>query len=145
LNALSNDDSKIYYLALGDSFPSGVSISGTPPGNKTFPAYSYVDALYDLLKKNNANLEFKKFARGGEPSDGLIANQLDNVTNFMKSNSGLTKFVTITTGINDFRNCPNSTNFSECFKSSLNNLMNNLNNTIIPRLKEAGGEGVQYA
>ncbi|CAG8490668.1 12565_t:CDS:1, partial [Cetraspora pellucida] len=144
LNALSDDNNKIYYLALGDSFPSGVSISGLPPGNKIFPAYSYADALYDMLKKKNTNLELKKFARGGEPSDDLIINQLNNVTNFMKSNSGLTKLVTITTGINDFRNCSNSTNFSECFKSKLNNLTSNLNNMIIPRLKEAGGEGVQY-
>ncbi|CAG8730837.1 26051_t:CDS:2, partial [Racocetra persica] len=88
-----------------DSFAAGIDISGPYPGNETTPGYSYANALYELLKENHPNLELKKFARSGEISDGLIANQLTNATSFMKAFKGL----------------------------------------IIPSLKEAGGEGVQYA
>ncbi|CAG8490687.1 12566_t:CDS:2 [Cetraspora pellucida] len=149
----------LYYIALGDSFAAGVDISGPYPGNKITPSYSYANAFHKLLKKhgkkhtnlkskNFANIKLKKFARSGETSDGLIANQLTNATNFMKSNPGSTKLVTITIGKNDFNHCfPPSkpSNLTECLDHALNHLVKNLNKKIIPSLKEAGGEGVQYA
>ncbi|CAG8630598.1 21024_t:CDS:1 [Cetraspora pellucida] len=148
----------LYYVSLGDSFAAGVDISGPYPGNKITPSYSYANALYKLLKKHtnlkskkvahHTNIKLKKFARSGETSDGLIANQLTNATNFMKSNPGLTKVVTITIGKNDFNHCfpPYKTsNITKCLGHALNHLVKNLNEKIIPCLKEAGGEGVQYA
>ncbi|RIB16860.1 hypothetical protein C2G38_2089757, partial [Gigaspora rosea] len=57
----------------------------------------------------------------------------------MKINSGLTKLVTITIGITDFAGCHNAECDIRLFK-----ILHNLNNTIIPMLKEAGGESVQY-
>ncbi|CAG8826899.1 13463_t:CDS:1, partial [Dentiscutata erythropus] len=65
--------------------------------------------------------------------------QLKSSTDFMKSHRGLTKFITITIGANDIHRC--NTSYTEC----LNHLINNLNNIIIPKLKDAGGEDIQYA
>ncbi|CAG8479405.1 17603_t:CDS:1, partial [Gigaspora margarita] len=129
LNVQSNDTNEIYYISLGDSFAAGVEITGPPPGNRTTPAYSYANALYDLLKVKYPNLELLKLGISGETSDGLIEYQLNNATDFMTSHKGLTKFITITIGANDIHRT---------------HLINNLNNTIIPQLKEAGGENVQY-
>ncbi|CAG8731772.1 2768_t:CDS:2 [Dentiscutata erythropus] len=128
-----------YYISLGDSYAAGVEITGPSPEKYTTSAYSYVDALYDLLKAKYKNLELIKLGISGKTSDGLIN---DELTNFMKSHYGLTKFITITIGTNDMHICKNDA--SECFNKALNNLTNNLKNIIIPQLKEAGGENVHY-
>ncbi|RIB00687.1 hypothetical protein C2G38_2233408 [Gigaspora rosea] len=135
LNAQSND-TKAYYIVLGDSFARGIS----DPGNNSSTIYSYADALYEQLKATNPNLVLKKFAHGGQSTKTLISDQLKRVTNFMKLNSGLTKLITITIGKCDFKDCNNT---SEC-TNRLNEIVYNLNTTIIPMLKEAGGKGVQY-
>ncbi|RIB02608.1 hypothetical protein C2G38_862337 [Gigaspora rosea] len=137
LNAKSKD-TKIYYLVLGDSYARGVF----KPSDKVVRSYSYADALYERLTVTNPNLVLKKFARGGHTTTTLINDQLKKVTDFMKLNSGLTKLVTITIGKNDFSSCHKGNAF-EC-ENRLLKIMYNLNNTIIPTLKEAGGEGVQY-
>ncbi|RIB15444.1 hypothetical protein C2G38_2247633 [Gigaspora rosea] len=142
-NAQQNDTGKIYYISIGDSFAEGLKITGPLPGNRTFPAYSYADALHYLLSKKYKNLELLKYGRGGHTSDDLINKQLNKTIDFVKSNSGLTKLITITIGTNDVSKC-NSTN-NTCYYNKLDNLKNNLNNIIIPKLKEAGGEGVKYA
>ncbi|RIB14357.1 hypothetical protein C2G38_1661958 [Gigaspora rosea] len=126
LNVQSNDTDEIYYISLGDSFAAGVEIT---PENRTTPAYSYANALYDLLKVKYPNLELLKLGISGETSDGLINYQLNRATDFMTSHKGSTKFITITIGKNDIHRT---------------HLINNLNNIIIPQLKEAGGENVQY-
>ncbi|CAG8738222.1 SGNH hydrolase-type esterase domain-containing protein [Gigaspora rosea] len=123
---------KIYYISLGDSYAVG---DRPLPGNNTTPAYSYANALYDLLKGKHQNLELLKLGISGISSDGLINKELNNATDFMKSHIGSIMLITITIGTNDFH---------KCFKNSLNHLMKILNNIVIPQLKEAGGENVQY-
>ncbi|CAG8466710.1 3366_t:CDS:1, partial [Dentiscutata heterogama] len=134
LNAQSND-TNIYYLVLGDSFARGVF---KLKDNKTPHAYSYADALYERLKETNPNLVLKKFARGGQTTETLISDQLKRATKFMKRNSGLIKLITITIGTNEFSGCTSKCN------NRLHKIVYNLNNKIIPMLKKAGGEGVQY-
>ncbi|CAG8827407.1 28994_t:CDS:2, partial [Gigaspora margarita] len=138
----SNNTNKTYYIALGDSFAHGVH----NPSNKSSRSYAYTDALYERLKENIPNLEFKRLAKGGLGTRHIITGQLKKATDFMKSHSGLTKLITITTGRNDFVGCsPKHPNVSECLQTKLEKITYNLNNTIIPMLKEAGGESVQYA
>src|SRR5947207_182950 len=92
---------RIYYLSLGDSFAAGVEC--TPKGCIS-PAYSYANALYELLKKDHSNLELIKYGCSGVTSNGIInqnrcnkANpdysQLDQAVDFMKSNEGMIRFV----------------------------------------------------
>ncbi|RIB10967.1 hypothetical protein C2G38_145035 [Gigaspora rosea] len=144
LNAKSKGSNKTYYIAVGDSFAYCVFDRDDVPPR----CYAYTDALYERLKENNPNLEFRKkhFAKGGVTTTSIITGQLLNATKFMKSHSGLIKFVTINIGRNDFVGCsPKHSNVSECLHTKLERITYNLNNTIIPMLKEAGGEGAQYA
>ncbi|CAG8696476.1 11701_t:CDS:2, partial [Gigaspora margarita] len=106
---------KIYYISLGDSYAVGAK---------------------------HQNLELLKLGISGISSDGLINRELNNATDFMKSHIGSIMLITITIGTNDFHECKSETD--QCFKNSLNHLMDNLNNIVIPQLKEAGGENVQY-
>ncbi|CAG8516062.1 24255_t:CDS:1, partial [Dentiscutata erythropus] len=124
-----------------DSFARGVG----DPKYKLPRSYSYADALYERLKYNT-NLEIKKFSKGGITTKKFISNQLVKATKFMKSHKGLTKLVTITIGKNDFTGCSKffKPNISVCLQRKLEKITYNLNNTIIPLLKKAGGKGVQY-
>ncbi|CAG8651035.1 3633_t:CDS:1 [Ambispora gerdemannii] len=146
----------IYYLSLGDSFAAGVK--PIAPNETITPAYSYADALYELLllKKDYNNLKLIKYGCSGATSDDIVSldkcnqenpkySQLDQVINFMKSNRGLVKFVTINIGVNDFHRYRNDKDIDGCFSKILKNISNNLTDIIIPKLKEAGGEGVRYA
>jgi hypothetical protein len=141
----------IYYLSLGDSYAAGVdpTING-----HISPTYSYADALYGLLKKDHDNLKLIKYACSGVTSDGVIKedlcnknntnySQLDQAVDFMKSNKGLVKFVTIIVGTNDLHVCEDDND--KCNSKVLDKISNNLNKVIIPKLKEAGGESVIYA
>ncbi|CAG8759544.1 6766_t:CDS:2, partial [Gigaspora margarita] len=71
-------------------------------------------ALYERLKENIPNLEFRKkhCAKGGATTTSCS---------------------------------PKNPNISECLQTKLKKITNNLNNMIIPMLKEAGGGGAQYA
>ncbi|CAG8632623.1 13614_t:CDS:1, partial [Dentiscutata heterogama] len=125
-----------------DSFARGVG----DPEYKPPRCYSYADALYERLKEYNTKLEIKKISKGGITTKKFIANYLEKTTKFMKSHKGLIKLVTITIGKNDFTGCSNSSkpNISVCLQRKLEKITYNLNNTIIPMLKKAGGKGVQY-
>ncbi|CAG8829138.1 5180_t:CDS:2, partial [Gigaspora margarita] len=100
LYAKSKGSNQTYYIAVGDSFAYGVRDSDDVPPR----CYAYTDALYERLKENIPNFEFRKkhFAKGGVTTTSIITNQLLNATKFMKSHSGLIKFVTINIGRNDF-------------------------------------------
>ncbi|CAG8574973.1 255_t:CDS:1 [Diversispora eburnea] len=143
-----------YYLSLGDSFAAGVE--PISPNKSISPAFSYANALYDLLKKNYSNLKLIKYGCSGETSDGLINynkcsknpkySQLNQAIDFMNSHRGMVKFVTINIGVNDLHKyCHDKDLDGKCGSKVLKNLSNNLIDVIIPKLKEAGGEGVQYA
>ncbi|CAG8506532.1 2606_t:CDS:2 [Racocetra persica] len=133
-----SNDTKIYYLVLGDSFAHGVF----KPSDKVVHSYSYADALYERLKETNPNIVLKKFAHGGHNTGKLISEQLGEATKFMKHNRGLIKLVTITIGLNDVERCL-KTSPSKC-DIRIHKIVNNLKNTIIPKLKKAGGKDVQY-
>ncbi|CAG8534011.1 13257_t:CDS:1 [Ambispora leptoticha] len=146
----------MYYLSLGDSFAAGVK--PISPQKAITPSFSYANVLYYLLKRDSrySNLKLIKYGCSGATSDDLINqdkcnknqtnySQLDQAIDFMKSHRGMVKFVTINIGVNDIhRYCDNTGVNDECVSEASENVSNNLN-VIISKLKEAGGELVQYA
>lgn len=108
--AYAADDSRPYYLALGDSLSQGVQPNATPPLFET--NRGYVDDLYTVERAEHPGLQLQKLGCPGETTTSMIdgricpythGSQLADAVVFLKTHK--VAFVTIDIGANNIDNC----------------------------------------
>jgi lysophospholipase L1-like esterase len=136
-----------YYVALGDSLSRGYM-----PAHGSFPGgdsdQGYVDDLYAKLKSTDPSLELVKLGCSGETTTSMIdggicaydeGSQLAAAEAFLSAHRADVRYLTIDIGANDVDACaPAGSIDAACVLNGMGTISKNLN-TILSRLKAAGG------